>query len=64
MHVYTALKGAVLTSPYDIDILLLCHTDEILSRTYEIEIVQSKYEKTHHKLQQKQNDHRLVGNFV
>ena len=29
-----------------------------------IMIVQSKYEKTHHKLQQKQNYHRLVVNFV
>ena len=27
-------------------------------------IVQSKYEKTHHKLQQKQNYYHLVGNFV
>ena len=29
-----------------------------------IAIVQSKYEKTHHKLQQKQNCYHLVGNFV
>ena len=27
-------------------------------------VVQSNYEKTHHKLQQKQNDRHLVGNFV
>ena len=35
----------------------------IMSKIHNI-VVQSKYEKTHHKLQQKQNYYHLVGNFV
>ena len=35
-RIYAALEGAELTLPYGIGILLLCHTDEMLSLKYEI----------------------------